>query len=79
MEAMVRGRTCLGDVGLEVVTTLERAFTILLNISTMSDENFYHYLALTSQIAFTIGTKPLVFQFWLSNFFSLTLSLCRFL
>jgi hypothetical protein len=79
MEAMVEGRICFRDVGLEVVTTLKGAFTIPLNISIMFDENFHRYLVLTSQIVFNVGIKPLVFQFWLSDFFFLTFSLGRFL
>jgi hypothetical protein len=63
MEAMVGGRICFRDVGLKVVTTLEGAFTISLNISIMFDENFHRYLVLTRQIVFNIGIKPLVFQF----------------
>lgn len=61
IEAMVEGRTCLRNDSLEVVTNLERAFTIPLNISTMSDENFHRYLVLTIQIAFNVGIKRLIF------------------
>jgi hypothetical protein len=63
IEVMVEGRTCLEDAGLEVVRVLKRVHTIPSNIFEVYDKSFHRYLVLTSQIAFNIGMKPLVFHF----------------
>ena len=48
IEAMVGNKIGPEKASLEVVRTLERVFTILLDISTMSDESFHLHLALTT-------------------------------
>lgn len=67
IEAVVSGKSDLEETSLKVVRVLERTLTILLDISMMSDESFYHHLALTGQIAFNVRNSP-IFLIWFYDY-----------